>query len=295
MTLLFGVVPFASFLLTAYVEHRFLREGVNTEGVVVKSDYRGEGESRKYLLTVEYIVPFEARQNAYKAPQRYPGCAVKNAKWPHWLLPGSVHNILNGMQLDDQTAVSSEIQSCYKSSFRSAVAVDQENYEKLKVGSSASIRYMQSNPGAARLTKASFRNPVGFISSRRDFFLGWSIMLGFSYLLCMGGLGWMRSSLVSGYRLLRLGLYGRCAQARIIDRWINVVDGDEGSVSQYCVAYQFQSSMALPQVAAEINFHIYHATEIGSEVIVMFLPQHPEVCRLLDAPENPSHPREITL
>lgn len=286
MLLLFGVAGFANVLIWGYVEHRFLQEGVNTVGAVVKGNYQGAGESRKYLLIVEYIVPFEARQNAYKAPRQYPVCAVKNAKWPHWLPPGHAHNILNGMQLDDQTAVSSAIQPCYKSSFRSAVAVDPENYEKLKVGSSASIRYMQSNPGVARLTKTSFRNPVGFISSRRDLFLGWPIMLGFSFFCFVGGLGWMGSSLVSGYRLLRLGLYGRCAQARIIDRWINVVDGDEGSVSQYCVAYQFQPSMALPQVAAEINCQIYHETEIGSEVIVKFLPQHSEVCRLLGMPRK---------
>jgi len=145
-----------------------------------------------------------------------------------------------------------------------------------------SIRYMQSNPSVARLAKTSFQNPIRFIKSRNEVLFGLPTFLGFSIICFINALGWLHSSLVSGYRLLRLGFHGRCTQAQIIDRWVNVVDGTEESVWQYCLAYRFQPSMAPPQLAAEINSHIYHKVEIGSEVMVKFLPQHPKVCRLLN-------------
>ena len=161
-------------MLLAYVEYRLLQEGADTRGVVVDRNYEGLAEFRKYSLTVEYNAPFESLQNALKTPQPASVCTVKNSKWDNWLPTDYAHFILNRMQFNDQAALSSTFQSCHRTSFRRAVSVDSDNYNELKVGSSAPIRYVQSNPSVARLAMASFQDPFGFIKSRSEVFMGLS-------------------------------------------------------------------------------------------------------------------------
>jgi hypothetical protein len=282
LMLFIGVSGLALSLLAAYAEYRLFQEGASTKGVVFKRNHQGSDESEKHSLSVAYTVaPFKGCQDSEKTPQPGSDCTAKNTKWPLWLSPDSAHGFINGMDLSDQEEASTPIQSRHGQSFRRAVAVDSQTYNELDVGSSVTIRYMRSNPNVVRLERSFIQHPIGFIKGRSHLFVGLPLFLVMSLFSLYGGLVGLRCSLVSGYRLIRLRFHGRSAQAQIIDRWVNNVDGPEGPVSHYCVAYRFQPSNAHQQIAAEINSYVYNRVEIGSVITAKFLPKHPEVCRLI--------------
>jgi hypothetical protein len=120
---------------------------------------------------------------------------------------------------------------------------------------------------------------ANFISS-----LGFSIWLELplgtcSFLYLIGGGVIFFLGLRNWQRVQALKSRGQLTQGVIFDRWLR---GSRG-LSQ-CVAYCFDLPWGSPEgsrvIRAEINGQVYRAFQIGDSILIRYLPDEPQVCRV---------------
>ena len=91
--------------------------------------------------------------------------------------------------------------------------------------------------------------------------------------------GWMLAQSGRAIALAwSLARQGKMVDATVIDRWI---DKDTGGDTISCVAYRFSVPDGPVIETAEVSHAAYSRNEINDKVMVQYLPQQPEICRLV--------------
>jgi hypothetical protein len=130
------------------------------------------------------------------------------------------------------------------------------------------IHYSTTDPAVSGLGESSSGLPVQLV------FLACFALFGALFVLI--GLAMLVQSWQSLARVWALSRRGRTTTATLTERWI---EKDSDGDSQYCVAYRFAVPGRSNVVQAEFNRQAYKAT--AETLPVQYLPEQPEVCRLL--------------
>lgn len=250
-------------------ERRLNYEGISTDALVLSRRHETT-EGNRYFLAIAYSAPIQdCPKDSITAPA--PAlCKPKSFEWTDLWTPFSQIGVPTTEYSLDNSALASFSPSGARSFFRSEVSVNSELYRALPEGSTVPLRYARSNPSVSRLAQQSFLNPI-------EVFWGVGLMIVFTY----GGIALCWGALVIGYRMTRLAWFGRLTSGLVVDRWIESVDGPEGTCDHYCVAFRFQPNDGPAQLAAEINARAYSRLQPGCEVMVRFLPRQPTICQLV--------------
>jgi hypothetical protein len=86
------------------------------------------------------------------------------------------------------------------------------------------------------------------------------------------------TSLQNLHDAILLACRGRQVIAQVIARW----EEDYGDGTRRCVSYRFEAnpSRRFFHYAAEENYTAYHKLSVNDHVMVRFVPDRPEICRL---------------
>jgi hypothetical protein len=150
-------------------------------------------------------------------------------------------------------------------------SVSSDFYRSLREGQTIQVRYAASDPDLSTL-EAEF-GPPNIIPL---LFFGGTGGLG-----TLVGLAMALYVFRNVHYLRRLRLHGRLTQAFIYDRWEYK---DLEGLATYCIAYAFKADLPGRSVVivsrAEQNKDIYDRYKVGDSVLVRYLPDNPNICRL---------------
>jgi hypothetical protein len=145
-------------------------------------------------------------------------------------------------------------------------------YDRISIGNPIMVRYAANNPALECIAS--------------DCPLAPGVGLGYVlYLIPLIGLvivwfGWRWRQ-----KMRRFLSQAQTAPAIILDRWTDEhTDGEGGTTTRYCIAYQFDFSGLDGQnqrvIRSEYNQTAYQRWEIGDQASVRFLPAKPQFCIL---------------
>jgi hypothetical protein len=149
---------------------------------------------------------------------------------------------------------------------RNKAAVDRDTYSSSRRRSKVLIRYLPAAPKINRLDK---QQPL----------IGYLVALPFFGLFFTLSLVLVVTSLQNLLDAILLACRGRQAMAQVVARW----EEDDGvNATRHCVSYRFEAnpSRRFVHYAAEDNDTAYHKLSVNDHVMVRFVPDRPEICRL---------------
>ena len=149
---------------------------------------------------------------------------------------------------------------------RNQAAVDRDTYSSSRRRSKVLIRYL---PAAPEINRLDGQQPlIDYLVALP--FLGLFSALSFVILV---------RSLQNLHDVILLACRGRQVMAQVIARW----EEDDGvNATRRCVSYRFEAnpSRRFFHYAAEENYRAYHKLSVNDHVMVRFVPDRPEICRL---------------
>jgi hypothetical protein len=127
------------------------------------------------------------------------------------------------------------------------------------------IRYL---PAAPKINRLDQQQPL----------IGNLATLLFGAIFAVGSIALVIQYLQILYHIILLACRGRQAMAQVVDKWVE----DGGLTNNYCVSYRFKAdpSLSFVHYAAEDNDTAYHKLSVNDHVMVRFVPDRPEICRL---------------
>lgn len=149
---------------------------------------------------------------------------------------------------------------------RNKAAVDRDTYSSSRRRSKVLIRFL---PAAPEINRLDGQQPlIGYLVALP--FLG----LFFTLILVL-----VVTSLQKLHDVILLACRGRQVMAQVIARW----EEDDGfNPTRRCVSYRFEAnpSRRFFHYAAEDHDTAYHKLSVNDHVMVRFVPDRPEICRL---------------
>ena len=148
---------------------------------------------------------------------------------------------------------------------RNQAVVDGDTYSSLRPRSKVLIRYL---PAAPKINRLDQQQPL----------IGDLATLLFGAIFAVGSIALVIQYLQILYHIILLACRGRQAMAQVVDKWVE----DGGLTNNYCVSYRFKAdpSLSFVHYAAEDNDTAYHKLSVNDHVMVRFVPDRPEICRL---------------
>jgi hypothetical protein len=148
---------------------------------------------------------------------------------------------------------------------RNQAAVDRDTYSSSRRKSKVLIRYL---PAAPEINRLDGQQPL----------IGYLVHLPFFGLLFAMTFVIVVTSLQNLHNVIFLACRGRQVMAQVIARW----EEDYGDRTRRCVSYRFEAnpSRRFVHYAAEDNDTAYHKLSVNDHVMVRFVPDRPEICRL---------------
>ena len=149
---------------------------------------------------------------------------------------------------------------------RNQAAVDRDTYSSSRRRSKVLIRYL---PAAPKINRLDGQQPL----------IGYLVTLPFFGLFFTLSLALVVTSLQKLHDVILLACRGRQVMAQVIARW----EEDDGvNATRRCVSYRFEAnpSRRFFHYAAEDNATAYHKLSVNNHVMVRFVPDRPEICRL---------------
>lgn len=150
--------------------------------------------------------------------------------------------------------------------------IEEELYHTLEIRDPVDVIYARSQPEVSQLN-ATFSAPNLIFAI---------LFVGFSLLFDGIGIAILIFSITGLRNYLRLRTSGQETWATVFERW---QDTDSDGDPTYAIAYAFRASLpdgTLKLVTrAEWNKTVYNATQIGSRVRVRYVPDNPEINRLI--------------
>ena len=148
---------------------------------------------------------------------------------------------------------------------RNQAAVDRDTYSSSRRRSKVLIRYL---PAAPEINRLDGQQPlIGYLVALPFFGLFFTLFSVF-----------VVTSLQDLHDAILLARRGRQAMAQVVDKWVE----DCGDRNCHCVSYRFKAdpSRRFVHYAAEDNDTAYHKLSVNDHVMVRFVPDRPEICRL---------------
>ena len=148
---------------------------------------------------------------------------------------------------------------------RNRAVVDGDTYSLSRPKSKVLIRYL---PAAPEINRLDGQQPlIDYLVALP--FLG--LFSALSFVIVVG-------SLKNLHDVILLACRGRQVMAQVIARWEEAY----GEGTRRCVSYRFKAdpSRRFVHYAAEDNDTAYHKLSVNDHVMVRFLPDRPEICRL---------------
>jgi len=148
---------------------------------------------------------------------------------------------------------------------RNQAVVDGDTYSLSRPRSKVLIRYL---PAAPKINRLDQQQPL----------IGDLARLFFAAIFAVGSIAQAIQYLQILYHIILLACRGRQAMAQVVDKWVE----DGGLTNNYCVSYRFKAdpSLSFVHYAAEDNDTAYHKLSVNDHVMVRFVPDRPEICRL---------------
>jgi hypothetical protein len=149
---------------------------------------------------------------------------------------------------------------------RNQAAVDRDTYSSSRRRSKVLIRYL---PAAPEINRLDGQQPL----------IGYLVALPFLDLFSALSFVILVRSLQNLHDVILLACRGRQVMAQVIARW----EEDDGvNATRRCVSYRFEAnpSRRFVHYAAEENYRAYHKLSVNDHVMVRFVPDRPEICRL---------------
>jgi hypothetical protein len=148
---------------------------------------------------------------------------------------------------------------------RNQAVVDGDTYSLSRPRSKVLIRYL---PAAPKINRLDQQQPL----------IGDLARLFFAAIFAVGSSVQVIQYLQILYNIILLACRGRQAMAQVVDKWVE----DGGLTNNYCVSYRFKAdpSLSFVHYAAEDNDTAYHKLSVNDHVMVRFVPDRPEICRL---------------
>jgi hypothetical protein len=148
---------------------------------------------------------------------------------------------------------------------RNQVAVDWETYASARPRSSVLIRYL---PAAPEINRLDQQQPL----------IGDLATLVFLLIAAMPIITMVIISLQDLHHATLLACRGRQVMAQVVDRWKE----DRADCTFFWVSYRFPAYPSPPfdHYAAEVNHTAYEKLSVNDHVMVCFVPDRPEICRL---------------
>jgi hypothetical protein len=148
---------------------------------------------------------------------------------------------------------------------RNQAVVDGDTYSLSRPRSKVLIRYL---PAAPKINRLDQQQPL----------IGDLARLFFAAIFAVGSSAQVIQYLQILYHIILLACRGRQAMAQVVDKWVE----DGGLTNNYCVSYRFKAdpSLSFVHYAAEDNDTAYHKLSVNDHVMVRFVPDRPEICRL---------------
>ena len=148
---------------------------------------------------------------------------------------------------------------------RNKAAVDRDTYSSSRRRSKVLIRYL---PAAPEINRLDGQQPlIGYLVALPFFGLFFTLFSVF-----------VVTSLQDLHDAILLARRGRQAMAQVVDKWVE----DCGDRNCHCVSYRFKAdpSRRFVHYAAEDNDTAHHKLSVNDHVMVRFVPDRPEICRL---------------
>jgi hypothetical protein len=148
---------------------------------------------------------------------------------------------------------------------RNQAVVDGDTYSLSRPRSKVLIRYL---PAAPKINRLDQQQPL----------IGNLARLFFAAIFAVGPIVLVIHHLQDSYHIILLACRGRQVMAQVVDRW----EENNGVGSCRCVSYRFEAdpSRRFVHYAAEDNDTAYHKLSANDHVMVRFVPDRPEICRL---------------
>jgi len=149
---------------------------------------------------------------------------------------------------------------------RNQAAVDRETYSSSRRRSKVLIRYL---PAAPEINRLDGQQPL---IDYLVFLLLFGLLFALPFVILV-------TSLQNLHDVILLACRGRQVMAQVIARW----EEDDGvNATRRCVSYRFEAnpSRRFVHYAAEDNDTAYHKLSVNDHVMVRFVPDRPEICRL---------------
>jgi len=149
---------------------------------------------------------------------------------------------------------------------RNQAAVDRETYSSSRRRSKVLIRYL---PAAPEINRLDGQQPL---IDYLVFLLLFGLLFALPFVILV-------TSLQNLHDVILLACRGRQVMAQVIARW----EEDDGvNATRRCVSYRFEAnpSRRFVHYAAEENYRAYHKLSVNDHVMVRFVPDRPEICRL---------------
>jgi hypothetical protein len=148
---------------------------------------------------------------------------------------------------------------------RNQAVVDGDTYSLSRPRSKVLIRYLPAAPEINRLDK---QQPL----------IGDLATLFFGAIFTVGSIVLVIQYLQILYHIILLACRGRQAMAQVVDKWVE----DCGDRNCHCVFYRLEAdpSRSFVHYVAEDNDTAYQNLSVNDHVMVRFVPDRPEICRL---------------
>ena len=148
---------------------------------------------------------------------------------------------------------------------RNQAVVDGDTYSLSRPRSKVLIRYL---PAAPEINRLDQNQPL----------IGDLATLLFGAILTVGSIALVIHYLQISYHIILLACRGRQVMAQVVDKWVE----DCGDRNCHCVFYRFEAdpSRRFVHYAAEDNYTAYQNLSVNDHVMVRFVPDRPEICRL---------------
>jgi len=148
---------------------------------------------------------------------------------------------------------------------RNQAVVDGDTYSLSRPRSKVLIRYL---PAAPEINRLDGQQPlIGYLVALPMI----GLLFAMTFVLAV-------TSLQNLHDAILLACRGRQVMAQVIARW----EEDYGDSTRRCVSYRFEAnpSRRFFHYAAEDNDTAYHKLSVNDHVMVRFVPDRPEICRL---------------
>jgi hypothetical protein len=148
---------------------------------------------------------------------------------------------------------------------RNQAVVDGDTYSLSRPRSKVLIRYL---PAAPEINRLDQQQPL----------IGDLATLFFGAIFTVGSIALVIQYLQILYHIILLACRGRQTMAQVVDKWVE----DCGDRNCHYVFYRFEAdpSPSFVHYVAEDNYTAYQNLSVNDHVMVRFVPDRPEICRL---------------